>query len=103
MQLRCPGQPLGDRVERVVPRDRHERAAPLALVADPPQRHRQPLGVVLPFGIARDLGADDAARVGLPRGAAHPAEPHPPASAGAGLMRSTSSAQALGQSCGQTV
>src|SRR5207302_3188802 len=67
-------QPLGDFVERVVPRDRPEGVAALALLADPAQRHSQAVGMVLPLGVAADLGTDDALRVGLPRGAAHAAD-----------------------------
>jgi hypothetical protein len=76
--LRRLGEALGDLVERVVPRDRGEGVAPPALVADPAQRHRQPVGVMLALRIAGDLGAHHPLRVGLPLSAAHPADAHPP-------------------------
>ena len=58
--LRRKGEALGDKVERVVPADRDERVAADALGADPPQRRQQPARMMLPLGIARDLGADHA-------------------------------------------
>ncbi len=70
--LRGAAQPLGDLVERVVPRNRREGGTADALVADPAQRLRQPVGMVLALGIARDLGADDAVRIGLGSGSADP-------------------------------
>src|SRR5579883_1752662 len=75
--LRRQRQALGDLVERVVPGDRREGRAPPALVADAAQRRCQALGMVLPFGVARDLGADDAVRIGLPGGPAQTPDPHP--------------------------
>src|SRR5260370_13536480 len=74
MPLRRPGQLLGDLVERILPRNRAEGVAAPPLLADPAQRDRQALGVVLPLGIPRDLGAHHALRVGLPLGPAHPAD-----------------------------
>ena len=51
-------------------------------------------GVMLPLGVARDLRADHARRIGIvPRAVDLPI---------ARRQRSTSSAQVLGQSCGQT-
>ena len=58
-------QARGDEVERVVPSNRLELSA--ALGADSAQRVHQAIGVVHAFGIARDLGADDAIRVRLRR------------------------------------
>src|SRR5262249_17074987 len=72
--LRRQGQLLGHLVERRVPGDRSETIPAAALLANPPQRHREPLGMVLALGVAGDLGADDALRIGLPLGAAHPAD-----------------------------
>ena len=74
MALRREGQTFGNFVERIVPGDRDKGIMPPALLADPPQRHRQPLGMMLALGIAGDLGADDALRIGLPRGAMDPAD-----------------------------
>jgi hypothetical protein len=65
------GQPLSDEIERVVPGDRRERGAPDALVADPAQRHRKAIRMVLPLGIAPDLGADDTVGVALRLGTAN--------------------------------
>ena len=59
------GQLLGDLVERIVPGDRRKRRFADPFLPDPAQRLRQPCGVMLALGIAGDLGADDAARVGL--------------------------------------
>src|SRR5579863_1112694 len=67
-------QPFGDEVERVVPRDRFEGGMADALAADPAQRHRQALGVVLPLGVAADLGANDTIGVALGAGAANAAD-----------------------------
>ena len=72
--LRRPGQPFGHLIERVVPGYRRERVTARALVADPAQRHRQPVGMVLALGIAGDLGADHPLSVGLALGSAHPAD-----------------------------
>ena len=68
-------QPFGDQIERVVPRDRLIGGATDALVADPAQRHRKPLGMVLPLGIAADLGADHAVGVALRPRTANAADP----------------------------
>ena len=54
---------LGGEVERLVPGDAPELAR--ALRPDPPQRVRQPIRMMDPLGIARDLGADDAGRVAV--------------------------------------
>src|SRR5438067_11014698 len=72
--LHRQGQPLGYLVERVVPGDRDKGVAAAALVADPAQRHRQPVGMVLALGIAGDLGADHPLSVGLALGSAPPAD-----------------------------
>ena len=83
---------LGDEIERVVPGDRRELSA--ALRAGAAQRLLQPVGVMHALGVARDLGADHAGRVGVVLGAADAAD--------ALLSKtSTSSAQVDGQSCGQ--
>src|SRR5207249_8976143 len=67
-------QLFGNFVERVIPRNRDKRSAPDAFVADKPQRLRQPLRVILAFGVRGDFGADHALRVGLPLGAADSAD-----------------------------
>ena len=51
---------LADDIERVVPRDRLERAG--ALRPGPAHRPRHPIGMVDALGVARDLGADHALR-----------------------------------------
>ena len=94
--LRGARERLGDLVERLVPGDRREGRHALALRPDPAQRLRQAIGMMLALGIARDLGADDAGRVGIVA-AAPRTRPMRVQS-----RRSTSSAQVLGQSCGQT-
>ena len=63
---------LGDEIERVVPGDRRELAR--ALRRPCAQRMHQPVGMMHALGIARDLGADDAGRVVVVRGAAHAAD-----------------------------
>src|SRR6185312_7282648 len=65
MALRGARETLGDRIERIVPRHRREGRAAHALVADAAQRRAQALRMVLALGIARDLCADDACRVGM--------------------------------------
>ena len=52
-------------VERLVPGDRHEPTR--ALGAVPPERRRQPLRRVHQLGVAIDLGAGKAGRIGLVR------------------------------------
>src|SRR5260221_19397 len=47
---------------------------PASLLPGPPQRQRHAIGMVNAFGIARDLGADHASRVGVVRRAAHAAD-----------------------------
>ena len=84
---------LGDLVQRLVPGNPRELAG--ALRPGPAQRMHQPVGMMDALGVARDLGADDAGRVGLQLRAAHPADACEPS------ITSTSSAQADGQSCGQ--
>ena len=64
---------LGDEIERVVPRDALEAAGPLR--ADAAQRMQETVGMIGALGVARDLGADDAARVVVVLRAAHPADP----------------------------
>ena len=54
---------LGGEVEGLVPGDTPELAR--ALRPDPPQRVRQPIRMMDPLGVARDLGADDAGRVAV--------------------------------------
>src|SRR5271170_8124529 len=73
--LRGAGQSFGDKVERAVPRDRRERRAADALVADPAQRRRETLRMVLPLGVAPDLRADHAIGIALAAGAANAADP----------------------------
>jgi hypothetical protein len=63
-----------DAVERLVPADRHESRTADALVADAAQRRAQALRVVLALGVACDLGADDARRVGMVPAAMHAAD-----------------------------
>ena len=63
---------FGDDVERIVPGDRGELAA--ALGADAPQRTREAVGMMDALGVARDLGADHAGRVGIVLGAADTAD-----------------------------
>ena len=53
-------QPLGDRAERLVPRDALE--APLALAAHAPQRVQQAVGAVDALEVAVHLGAEEALR-----------------------------------------
>ncbi len=65
------GQPFCGLVERVVPRNRRESGTADALLADPAQRLRQAIGMVLTLGVAGDLGADDAVRVALRGGPVH--------------------------------
>ena len=84
---------LGHDVERVVPRDLGE--LPGALGADAAQRLHQPVGMVDALGVARDLLADHPGGVVVAHRAAHPADAR-------ASSRSTSSAQVLVQSCGQT-
>ena len=62
----------GDDIERVIPGDRSELAA--AFAADAPQRLREAVGMMDALGVARDLGADHARRVGIVLGAAHAAD-----------------------------
>src|SRR5262249_46294313 len=61
----------GDLVQRLIPGDAHELAG--ALRSGAAQRIEEPLGMVDALGIARDLGADDAGRVGLLLRTAHAA------------------------------
>ncbi len=70
-----PFQRLGRLVERFVPRDRREAVAAAPFGADAPQRNRQPIGMVLAFGVARDLRADHAGGVIVGFRAAHFADP----------------------------
>ena len=72
ISLRRAKKRLGDLVERLVPADRREVAR--ALGADPPQRPRQPVGMMEALGVAPDLGADHAGGIGIALGAAHLAE-----------------------------
>ena len=62
----------GDLVERLVPGDARELAG--ALRPGAAHRIEQPLGMMDALGVARDLGADDAGRVGLLFRAADPAD-----------------------------
>ena len=62
----------GDLVQRLVPGDARELAG--AFRSGAAQRIQQPLGMMDALGVARDLGADDAGRIGLLLRAAHPAD-----------------------------
>ncbi len=61
---------LRDAVQRLLPRDASELAR--ALRPHAPQRVEQAVRVVNALRVAPHLLADDAGRVGVPRGAAHP-------------------------------
>ena len=74
MALRGAGQPFGNLVECVIPGNRCEPGPTGTLVADAAQRLRQALGMVLALGVACDLGADHATRIGLPRGPTDPSD-----------------------------
>ena len=63
---------FGNDVERVIPGNRRELAA--AFAADAPQRLREAVGMMDALGVARDLGADHACRVGIVLGAADAAD-----------------------------
>ena len=91
-----PGQRIGDLVERRRPKRSAQRRRALPFLADPAQRLREALRVVLALGIACDLGADHTLRIVLRRGPRTRPISRP-------STRSTSSAQALGQSCGHTL
>ena len=60
---------LRDEIERVVPGDFRKIAGPLRARAA--QRAQQPVGVMHPLGVARDLGADHAERVVVVLGPAY--------------------------------
>src|SRR6202790_1445435 len=62
----------GDLVQRLVPGNPRELSR--ALRSGPAQRMHQPIRMMDAFGIARDLGADDACGIGLQFGAAYPAD-----------------------------
>ena len=63
---------LGRDVEGIVPGDALELAGALGSLAT--QRMHQPVGMMDTLGIARDLGADDAVRVGVVLGAVDAAD-----------------------------
>ena len=63
---------FGDEIEGVVPRDRREFAATFG--ANAAQRMLQAVGVMNALGVARDLGANNAGRVGVVLRAADPAD-----------------------------
>ena len=63
---------FGDDVESIFPAHRGELAA--ALGAGAPQRTREAVGMMDALGVARDLGADHAGRVGVVLGAADAAD-----------------------------
>ena len=69
---RRPDERLGHGVERLVPGD--PRELPGALRADAAERVEEPVGVMDALGVAPHLLADDAGRVGVARGAPHPAD-----------------------------
>ncbi len=66
---------FGGDVERIVPGDRLERTRSFRCRAA--KRRRQPVRVMDALGVARDLGADHASRVGIVIGAAQSADPLP--------------------------
>jgi hypothetical protein len=63
---------FGDEIEGCVPGHRFEAARALRPLAD--ERLRQAIGMVYALGVARDLGADHARRVGIVGSAAHAAD-----------------------------
>jgi hypothetical protein len=65
-------EPHDDLIEGRIPRDPLERLRPLG--ANALERIQQPVGMMHALGIARDLGADDAGRIGMVLGPAHPAD-----------------------------
>ena len=69
---RLPRERRRHRVERLVPGD--PRELPGSLGADAPQRMEEPVGMVDALGVAADLLADHAGRVGVARGAADPTD-----------------------------
>ena len=71
------GQRLGDLVERIVPGDRLEGIEARAFFADPAQRLREAFRMMLPLGVAGDLGADHTLGVGLRRSPSDPADAAP--------------------------
>src|SRR5262249_42566996 len=73
--LGSAGQLFRDLVERLLPRERLEGRLSQTFLPHSPQRSREPLRMMLALGLARDLGPDAAAGVGLRRGASHPPYP----------------------------
>ena len=65
-------EPCRDLVERLVPGNPRELAR--ALRPDAAMRIDQPVRMMDAFGVAADLGADHARRIGLQLGTAHPAD-----------------------------
>ena len=72
MLRRDVGEGGGDAVQRLIPADAAELAR--AFLAGTQQRMRQAVGVVDALGIARDLRADDARGVSIPRRPVHGAD-----------------------------
>jgi len=72
MALGRPRQPLGHFVQGLVPADPLEAARSLRPAA--PQGIAEPVRMVLALGIAGDLGADDAGRIGVVPRAPHLAD-----------------------------
>ena len=67
-------EPVRDLVQRLVPADRGERPDPRSFRTGAAQRARQPGRMVHALGIAGNLGADHARRVGVALRAVHPAD-----------------------------
>ena len=72
MRLLRADERFGDDVESIFPAHRGELAA--ALGAGAPQRTREAVGMMDALGVARDLGADHAGRIGVVLGAADTAD-----------------------------
>ncbi len=73
--IRHPPERRRRDIQRLVPGDWLEGRKADALLAHPAQRLGQPVRVMHPFGIARDLGADHAVGVAVILRTAHPADP----------------------------
>ena len=71
--LFCLAESFGGDIQRVIPADGLEPA--LALFADAPQGPGQPVRVMDPFPVRRDLGADHAVRIVVERIPANLADP----------------------------
>ena len=67
-----PGKIVGHLVERLAPVDGAKPS--FALGPDPLHRLQQPLRMVNPLGVTRDLGTDDTLCIAVVLGSAHPAD-----------------------------